>query len=85
MIKKQNKYRVSIVRRDGVPMFGPNLPSPPVFKKDQDFKNFLLDKCINGEKAVLSSQLFTARVNRSRHLALQGIVEKYNKNSIAVT
>uniref|UniRef100_A0A0K0D1R6 Rap-GAP domain-containing protein n=1 Tax=Angiostrongylus cantonensis TaxID=6313 RepID=A0A0K0D1R6_ANGCA len=52
------RYRVSVAARDDVPFFGPTLPAPSIFKKGQDFRNFLLTKLINAENAAYKSAKF---------------------------
>ena len=37
-------FKVALCTRTGVPQFGPPLPCPPIFKKDQYFREFLLTK-----------------------------------------
>jgi hypothetical protein len=44
-------YRVAVVQRSGMPSFGPRLVRPPVYEKGPATRDFLLAKCINGEKA----------------------------------
>lgn len=53
-----NRYKVSVTARDDVPFFGPTLPSPAVFKKGPDFKEFLLTKLINAENACYKAEKF---------------------------
>ena len=40
---------MSVTARSDVPYFGPSLPNPPVFKRGEEFKEFLLTKLINAE------------------------------------
>jgi len=42
---EHDSYRVAVCSRSGVPQFGPSLPSPPIFKKESYFRDFLLTKC----------------------------------------
>lgn len=49
---------MSVTARDDVPMFGPGLPNPPVFKKGQDLREFLLDKLIAAESACYKAHKF---------------------------
>lgn len=37
--------RLKIFSEESVPLFGPPLPSPPVFTDHQEFRDFLLVKC----------------------------------------
>ncbi len=45
------QYRVATVLRSGMPSFGPRLVRPPVYERGPAFRDFLMAKCINGEKA----------------------------------
>jgi hypothetical protein len=38
------KYQVAFATREGVPVFGPELPSPALFNRDSSFRDFLLTK-----------------------------------------
>lgn len=49
----KTRYRVSVTAKEDVPHFLPPLPSPAIFRKGHDFKDFLLDKLINAEMACL--------------------------------
>ncbi|NXR86533.1 RPGP2 protein, partial [Hypocryptadius cinnamomeus] len=51
-------YKVSVTAREDVPSFGPPLPSPPVFQKSPEFREFLLTKLINAENACCKSDKF---------------------------
>lgn len=53
-----NCLEVSVTARDDVPFFGPTLPTPSIFRKGQEFRNFLLTKLINAENAAYKSQKF---------------------------
>ncbi|KAK1875224.1 Rap1 GTPase-activating protein 2 [Dissostichus eleginoides] len=53
-----DSYKVSITAREDVPPFGPPLPSPAVFKKGPEFREFLLTKLINAELACYKSERF---------------------------
>ena len=41
------RYRCGFASKAGVPQFGPELPEPSLFEKDEQFRNFLLSKCKN--------------------------------------
>ncbi|VDK45018.1 unnamed protein product [Anisakis simplex] len=60
------RYRVSVTARDDVPFFGPTLPAPSIFRKGQDFRNFLLTKLINAENAAYKSEKFAKLAERTR-------------------
>jgi RAP1 GTPase activating protein 1 len=45
------QFKVSIIHRDTVPPFGPNIPQTNLFHCDHIFKQWLLTKLINAELA----------------------------------
>ncbi|VDM53100.1 unnamed protein product [Angiostrongylus costaricensis] len=67
------RYKVSVAARDDVPFFGPTLPAPSLFKKGQDFRNFLLTKLINAENAAYKSAKFAKLAERTRSSLLDGL------------
>jgi len=72
------KYKVSVIRRGGVPDFEPALPNPPIFTHDH-FREFLLQKLVNAVRASFESPQFKRQLCRTRRLMLQSLVDKYNK------
>ncbi|GFY79026.1 rap1 GTPase-activating protein 1 [Trichonephila inaurata madagascariensis] len=52
-------YKVSVTAREGVPTFGPALPNPTVFRKNDEFREFLLTKLINAEIACYKAEKFS--------------------------
>ncbi|XP_065588171.1 rap1 GTPase-activating protein 2 isoform X4 [Cyrtonyx montezumae] len=66
-------YRVSVTAREDVPSFGPPLPSPPVFQKSPEFREFLLTKLINAENACCKSDKFAKLEDRTRAALLDNL------------
>ncbi|XP_033107629.1 rap1 GTPase-activating protein 1-like isoform X2 [Anneissia japonica] len=60
------RYEVSVTAREDVPLFGPALPSPPVFKKGTEFREFLLTKLLNAENACYKAQKFAMIQERTK-------------------
>ncbi|VBB35450.1 unnamed protein product, partial [Acanthocheilonema viteae] len=67
------RYRVSVTARDDVPFFGPTLPAPSIFRKGQEFRNFLLTKLINAENAAYKSTKFAKLAERTRSSLLEAL------------
>lgn len=68
-------YRVEIVTKPGVPPSFPLLPDPPVFEKGADFRNFLLSKMINLEKAVTKEvPVFKSKMAAAKGLLLRDVI-----------
>ncbi|XP_007435224.2 rap1 GTPase-activating protein 2 isoform X1 [Python bivittatus] len=66
-------YKVAVTAREDVPSFGPSLPSPPVFQKNAEFREFLLTKLINAENACCKSDKFAKLEDRTRAALLDNL------------
>ena len=71
-----SSYKVSVTARSDVPYFGPSLPSPPVFRKGEEFKEFLLTKLINAENACYKAEKFSTLERRTRSCLLSNLTEQ---------
>ena len=71
-----DKYRVSVTARSDVPYFGPSLPSPPVFKRGPEFKEWILSKLISAETAWHKAELFRKMEERTRSSLLANLAEE---------
>jgi RAP1 GTPase activating protein 1 len=70
------KYRVAVVSKHGVQPHGPVLPDPDhVWSLDDIFRNFLLTKIVNAERAAYYAPGFGQA--RTRRLWLKSLMEKY--------
>merc|ERR1719445_1254554 len=69
-------YKVSVTARSDVPYFGPSLPNPPIFKKGEEFKEFLLTKLINAENACYKAEKFSTLERRTRSCLLSNLTEQ---------
>ncbi|XP_015775080.1 PREDICTED: GTPase-activating Rap/Ran-GAP domain-like protein 3 [Acropora digitifera] len=63
--KMDGSYRLTFFSDKNVPIFGPPLPCPPIFSNHQEFRDFLLVKLMNGEKAAYASPTFSNRRQRT--------------------
>uniref|UniRef100_A0A673B6Z8 GTPase-activating Rap/Ran-GAP domain-like protein 3 n=1 Tax=Sphaeramia orbicularis TaxID=375764 RepID=A0A673B6Z8_9TELE len=72
----QEKNEVlKIFSEESVPLFGPPLPSPPVFTDHQEFRDFLLVKLINGEKATLETPTFAQKRQRTLDMLIRSLYQ----------
>ena len=69
-------YRVSVTARSDVPYFGPGLPSPAVFRRGPQFREWLLNKLINAETACYKAEKFARLEQRTRATLLTNLVEE---------
>ncbi|XP_075116804.1 GTPase-activating Rap/Ran-GAP domain-like protein 3 isoform X2 [Leptodactylus fuscus] len=73
--KQNDSYRLRIFSEESVPLFGPPLPSPPVFTDHQEFRDFLLVKLINGEKATLETPTFAQKRQRTLDMLIRSLYQ----------
>ncbi|KAF8566414.1 hypothetical protein P879_03157 [Paragonimus westermani] len=66
-------YRLNVFAEESVPIFGPSLPNPQQFTDPQQFREFLLVKLINGEKAAFHSPVFAQKRERTLEMLLHVI------------
>ncbi|GFU20600.1 rap1 GTPase-activating protein 1 [Nephila pilipes] len=69
-------YKVSVTAREGVPTFGPALPNPTVFRKNDELREFLLNKLINAEIACYKAEKFSKLEKRTRISLLQSLYDE---------
>jgi len=73
-------YHVSIVSQSDVPLFGPPLPYPPIFKHGHEFRVWLLEKLINSELASYRSKLFIQQLRSTYKTLLNEFIDKFPPN-----
>ncbi|XP_071043931.1 uncharacterized protein [Parasteatoda tepidariorum] len=71
---KDISYEVSVVSRDEVGAYKPYLWHRSKFKKDQLFREWILTKIVNGERASYSAPKFARMQDRTRSQMLEDIV-----------
>ncbi|XP_074067638.1 GTPase-activating Rap/Ran-GAP domain-like protein 3 isoform X3 [Macrotis lagotis] len=73
--QQTDNFRLKIFSEESVPLFGPPLPSPPVFTDHQEFRDFLLVKLINGEKATLETPTFAQKRQRTLDMLIRSLYQ----------
>ncbi|XP_066244731.1 GTPase-activating Rap/Ran-GAP domain-like protein 3 isoform X2 [Euwallacea similis] len=66
-------YRLSVFSDEAVPLFGPSLPCPPIFSDPYLFREFLLVKLINGEKATFETPTFARKRERTLEMLIKDL------------
>jgi len=70
-------YRIEMVVKPTVPTFPPYFPTPPVFLKDDKFKEYFISKLVNGEQAALSSaKSFSVNLKKVRAQLLENLISE---------
>uniref|UniRef100_A0A8C7XSM5 Signal induced proliferation associated 1 like 1 n=1 Tax=Oryzias sinensis TaxID=183150 RepID=A0A8C7XSM5_9TELE len=70
-------YSIAVTRSQDVPSFGPPIPKGVTFPKSSVFRDFLLAKIINAEKAAYKSEKFGAMATRTRQEYLRDLAERH--------
>ncbi|XP_011873671.1 PREDICTED: rap1 GTPase-activating protein 1-like isoform X2 [Vollenhovia emeryi] len=76
------RYKVSVTARDDVPWFGPTLPTPAVFLRGVEFKEFLLTKLVNAENAAYKAEKFSKLELRTRSALLESLTEELQTKTV---
>ncbi|XP_055677387.1 GTPase-activating Rap/Ran-GAP domain-like protein 3 isoform X3 [Lutzomyia longipalpis] len=79
--KRRKTYRLSMYCDETVPPFGPTLPDPPEFQSPTTFREFLLVKLINGEKATFQTPTFFQKRQRTLEMLIRDLYEEYQHDS----
>ncbi|XP_046591861.1 GTPase-activating Rap/Ran-GAP domain-like protein 3 isoform X2 [Neodiprion lecontei] len=70
-------WRVAVYCDECVPLFGPSLPCPPVFNDPHTFREFLLVKLINGEKATFNTPTFSQKRERTLDMLIRDLYQEH--------
>ncbi|XP_030853506.1 GTPase-activating Rap/Ran-GAP domain-like protein 3 [Strongylocentrotus purpuratus] len=84
--KNEDTYRLRVYSEESVPLFGPPLPAPAVFDDHRAFRDFLLVKLINGEKAAFNTPIFANKRQRTLEMLIknlqQDMMQETNKQNM---
>ncbi|XP_028394360.1 rap1 GTPase-activating protein 1-like isoform X2 [Dendronephthya gigantea] len=79
---KNTRYKITVTAKEDVPEFGPSLPNPAVFSKnDPHLRDFLLTKLLNAELAAFKAKQFSTLMERTRKLLFEDLVTTLAKKS----
>ncbi|KAG8292580.1 GTPase-activating Rap/Ran-GAP domain-like protein 3 [Homalodisca vitripennis] len=74
---EDHSYRLNVFSEESVPLFGPSLPCPPVFKVSEEFREFLIVKLINGEKAAFNTPTFAQKRERTLDMLIKDLCSEH--------
>ncbi|CAG5095244.1 Similar to GARNL3: GTPase-activating Rap/Ran-GAP domain-like protein 3 (Gallus gallus) [Cotesia congregata] len=74
-------WQIAIYCDENVPLFGPSLPCPPLFEEQYAFREFLLVKLINGEKATFDTPTFSRKRERTLDSLLRDLYQEHTQES----
>ncbi|KAJ3351564.1 hypothetical protein HDU83_008828 [Entophlyctis luteolus] len=72
-------YKLVCAVKQGVPVFIPEIPNPPIFGKDAVSRDFFLHILVNGERASYKSPSFAPKISRTRSVLLCDVASKHLK------
>jgi len=79
-LSEETFYKIEVMTKPTVPTFAPFLPDPPIFAKNDKFREYLLSKIINGEQSTLSTaKSFKTNLKKVRRELLVDLVNKAEK------
>jgi len=73
-----DEFKISIVTKPAIQCFGPALCDPPVFKLDENFKNYIITKLINGERTCFRGTEMQSHMIKTREKMIRYCIEKKN-------
>eukprot|EP01088_Endostelium_zonatum_P013855 TRINITY_DN2875_c2_g1_i1.p1 TRINITY_DN2875_c2_g1~~TRINITY_DN2875_c2_g1_i1.p1 ORF type:complete len:896 (+),score=277.30 TRINITY_DN2875_c2_g1_i1:290-2977(+) len=68
-------YKVAVCRKSGVKEFGPFIPEPSSFKRGRKFREFILTKAVNGERASFYAPDFYGKMVQTRKNKMMEILD----------
>lgn len=73
------KYKLTIIGKDGVRRWKPLMPTPPIFERSPAFREFLLTKLVNAERAAYHAPAFGKKITRTRQTILANLISEFEK------
>ncbi|XP_076316326.1 GTPase-activating Rap/Ran-GAP domain-like protein 3 [Tachypleus tridentatus] len=70
-------FKLSVYSEESVPLFCPTLPCPSIFRNAQEFREFLLVKLINGEKAAFNTPIFAQKRERTLDMLIKDLYAEH--------
>ncbi|CAJ0583257.1 unnamed protein product, partial [Mesorhabditis spiculigera] len=77
--EKGGIWRLWVFSEESVPAFGPSIPYPNTFTDTAEFREFLLTKLINAEKAAYQAKVFVEKRHRTNDTLLKDMYMEYLK------
>jgi len=71
------KYKLAVAAKEGVPPFGPMLPHLPEFDVGNSFKEYLLTKMVNAERAALNAPSFVELISKHKQTYLYSLANMF--------
>jgi len=71
------KYALAVAAKHGVPPFGPMLPNIPEFDIGSSFKEYLLTKMVNAERAALNAPAFVDLISKHRQIYIANLLTNF--------
>jgi len=75
-LRNKTMYRIAITYKPGVHNFGPTIKSDP-YEIGDDFRNFLLTKLINAERAAYHAKSFRTAIERTKEVLIGEVFDEF--------
>eukprot|EP01117_Protostelium_nocturnum_P015431 TRINITY_DN5987_c0_g2_i1.p1 TRINITY_DN5987_c0_g2~~TRINITY_DN5987_c0_g2_i1.p1 ORF type:complete len:779 (-),score=261.64 TRINITY_DN5987_c0_g2_i1:40-2376(-) len=75
--KGKTFYKIAIANKTGVPPYGPYLKYPPVYEKNDEFRDLLITKFLNAERASMYATDFKTKIIRTNKTLLEEISKEF--------
>jgi len=75
--KQKIFYKIAIANKTGVPPYRPFLRNPPIYEKGNEFRELLLTKLINAERAAMHSPEFKGKMIRTNKSILENLAAEF--------
>ena len=73
-------YRMSVISKDKTPAFGPVFEdNVAIFKKGKAFRELLLQKLLNAERAAYAAPILSTKMKKTRQLLLSDAIRQLKK------
>jgi len=76
-LTKFTHYKIAIANKLGVPPYSPYLSSPAIYQKNDEFRDLLLTKMINGERAAMYAPDFRGKMIRTNKTLLEDMAKDF--------
>ncbi|PRP79617.1 hypothetical protein PROFUN_12807 [Planoprotostelium fungivorum] len=77
------RYRIGFANKSGIQPYGPFIPSPAIFNRDKEFRDYLLTKLINAERWAMFSPEFKLKFVTTKRGQLEAFFEKYARTEMS--
>jgi len=79
LIGNKTHYKLGVASKGGVPAYSPSLSEIGIYEKCSGFREFLLTKLINAERASYRAPVFQDKISQARKVLLKSVIDDFLK------